>query len=246
MRKNMSIMRSDLVVPLLAILVVLLAAIAIFEPWWSMNTSPELQLMTNSTMSINAGLLRTLNVARTDAMGANTSTLTFAITNTTAYQDPIFQAITANRTDGNLTTTFTFSIGNVTISQQAKQIADDTNLTLAMVVTGLILAVVMMLLIIMITIRKMPLERYTYWIGILAAIILLVAPLQMSFNVGGFSGALALTGRAFSVWNGETLATWGPSTGWFLTLAAALMAIVCLLPVRRMYSDRRRGIQSLK
>jgi hypothetical protein len=48
------------------------------------------------------------------------------------------------------------------------------------------------------------------------------------------------------VWNGETLATWGPSTGWFLTLAAALITIVCLLPVRTMYSDRRRGIQSLK
>jgi len=241
----MSIMRSEIVVPLLAIFAVLLVAIAIFQPWWSMNTSPELQMMTNSTMSINADLFRTLNVARTDGTNATTSTSAFGITNTTAYQDPIFLAVTANRKDGNLTTTFTFSIGNVTISQQTKQIADATNLTLAMVVTGLVLAIVMMLLTLMITIRKMPLERYTYLIGILAAIILLVAPLQMSFNVTGFSGSLALNSKT-SVWNGEPLATWGPSTGWFLTLAAAFIAIVCLLPVRTMYSDRRRGIQSLK
>jgi len=241
----MSIMRSEIVVPLLAIFAVLLVAIAIFQPWWSMNTSPELQMMTNSTMNINADLFRTLNVARTDGTNATTSTSAFDITNTTAYQDPIFLAVTANRKDGNLTTMFTFSIGNVTISQQTKQIADATNLTLAMVVTGLVLTIVMMLLILMITIRKMPLERYTYLIGILAAIILLIAPLQMSFNVTGFSGSYALKSKT-SVWNGETLATWGPSTGWFLTLAAALITIVCLFPVRIMYSDRRRGIQSLK
>jgi hypothetical protein len=245
MRKNMSIMRSEIVVPLLAIFAVLLVAIAIFQPWWSMNTSPELQMMTNSTMSINADLFRTLNVARTDGMNATTSTSAFGITNTTAYQDPIFLAVTANRKDGNLTTTFTFSIGNVTIYQQTEQIADATNLTLAMVVTGLVLAIVMMLLTLMITIRKMPLERYTYLVGVLAAIILLVAPLQMALNVTGFSGSLALDSKT-SVWNGETLATWGPSTGWFLTLAAALITIVCLFPVRIMYSDRRRGIQSLK
>jgi hypothetical protein len=248
MRKNMSIMRSEIVVPLLAIFAILLAAIAIFQPWWSMNTSPELQMIANYTMSLNAGLFRTLHVATTNITDGTTSALAFGLTNTTAYQDPIFQTITASRTDGNLTTTVTFNIVNVAASQVPKQIANATNLTLAMLATGLVLTIVMMLLILMITVRKMPLERYAYLIGIVATIILLVAPLQMSLNITGFSGSSVLNDKT-SVWNGETLAAWGPSTGWFLALAAALMTIVCLLPIRMIYADRRRGIvrlQSLK
>jgi hypothetical protein len=245
MRRNMNILRSENLVPLLCLFAILLVAIAIFQPWWSLNTSPELQALSNSTMSINAGLFRTLNVATTNVTDGTANSTSFALTNATAYNNPIFQTFTANRTDGNLTTTFIFTIGNLTVPQQAKQIANATNLTLAMVVTGLALAIVMMLLTIMVTVRKMPLERYTYLVGILAAVFLLLAPLQMYVNTTGLSGSLVLNMR-HSIWDGETLAAWGPSTGFFLTLAAALVTIVCLLPIRTIYADRRRGIVRAK
>jgi hypothetical protein len=243
MRKKIAIVRSNIVVPLLTIFAILLVIIAIFQPWWSMNTSPELQLMTETTIAANVGLFRTLNVARTDSNATNT--LTFEATNTTAYQDPIFQMVTARRTDSNMTTTFTFGIRNMTISQVAENIADQTNLTLALVTTGLGLSIAMMILILAITMRNMPFERYTYAIGVLATIILLVAPVLFALNVPDFSGSTTLT-YAGSPWNGETLATWGPSTGWYLSIAAALIILVCLMPIRTMYSDRRRLMQSLK
>jgi hypothetical protein len=247
LQKKTSIIRSDIVVPLLAIFAVLLVAIAFSQPWWSMNTSPEWQMMASSTTSVNVGLYGTVNVVRTDVNESNstTSTLTFGATNTSAYEDPIFNMITVSRQDGSLTTTFTFGVGNLTISQVAKGIAGQANLTLTLAVTGLVLAIATMLLTLMITIRKMPLEKYTYVIGVLATIMLLVAPILLSLSVAGFSGSSTLAYRG-SVWNGETLATWGPSTGWFLAVAAALITMVCLLPIRTMYSDRRRGIQSLK
>ena len=245
MRINLGSIKKQPVALLLALLAVLLVVIAIFQPWWSMNTSPELQMLTNSTMNINAGLFRTLNVGTTNITAGTTNATSFGITNTTAYQGLIFQPFNANRTDANATntfmTTFTFSVANLTIAQQAKQIADDTNLTLAMVITGLVLTVVMTLLIYLTTVQKMPLERYAYLVGVLAAVLLLLAPLQMTNNVSNFAGSLALSMRG-SVWDGETLATWGPSTGWFLTLAAALLDIVCLLPIRRIYAERRRGL----
>jgi len=244
MGKSMSITKNEIVIPLLAALAVLLAAAAIFQPWWSARTSPELQMMTNSTMTIDAGLFQTLNAARTDAN--ETNTLAFAITNTTAYQSPIFQTITANRTDGNLTSTFTFNIGNLTsYQQQTKQIADTTNLTLPLTVVGLVLVIVTMLLILVVTRTKMALERYTYAVGVLAAIVLLIAPLQLALNVTDFWGSLNVPDSS-PVWKDEVLATWGPSIGWYLTLAAALLIIVCLLPIRTMYSDRKRLTQSLK
>jgi hypothetical protein len=242
MTKSIATIRSEGIVFLLALFAVLLVLIAIFQPWWSLNTSPELQMFTNSTMNINAGLFRTLSVATTNATDGTTNATSFSITNTTAYNDPIFQTFNANRTDGSVTTTFTFSAGNLTIAQLAKQIANDTNLTLIMLVTGLVLAIVMTLLTVMVTMRNMPLERLAYLVGVLAAVFLLLAPLQMYNNVAGFSGSFALNMK-HSIWNGETLATWGPSTGWFLTLAAGLVDIVCLLPIRRAYSERRRGLK---
>jgi ABC-type dipeptide/oligopeptide/nickel transport system permease component len=243
MRRKIAIIKSTTVVPLLVILAVLLVLIAIFQPWWSMNTSPELQMMTNTMITANVGLFRTVNVARTDTNATNT--LTFDITNTTAYQDPIFQAVTAKRTDGNFTTTFTFGISNTTTSEVAKDVADQTNQTFILVITGLVLAIAMMILILMITMRNMPLEKYTYAIGVLATVVLLIAPVLLALNVPYFFGSTTLT-YISSTWNGRTLATWGPSTGWYLSIAAALIIIVCLLPVRTMYSDRRRGMQSLK
>jgi hypothetical protein len=242
MGKSMSIAKNEIIVPLLAVLAVLLAAAGIFQPWWSVRTSPELQMMTNSTMTIDAGLLQTLNVARTDAN--ETSTLAFAITNATAYQDPIFQPITADREDGNLTSTFTFNIGNLADYQgQTKQIADITNLTLPLVEAGLALAIVTMFLIVVATRTKMALERYTYGLGVLAAILLLVTPLQFASGVGNFSGSLSIPNSSL-VWKGETLAMWGPSMGWYLTLAASLVIIVCLLPIRTVYSDRKLRAKS--
>jgi hypothetical protein len=244
MRRTMSIKISDLVVPMLAILAVLLVALAIFQPWWSVRTSPELQAMSNSSLSIDAGLFQTLNVARTDVNSTNTTA--FTISNTTAYQGPIFQMITASRTDGNLTTAFTFSINNMTsYQQQTQQIADTTNQTLPLMAAGLVLTIVSMLLLLVVTRTKMALERYTYFVGILTTIILLIAPLELAFNVTSFSGSLAITDKT-SPWKGEAVVTWGPSIGWYLALAAALIIIVCLLPVRTMYSDRKRGTQSLK
>jgi hypothetical protein len=246
MRKTMSIMRSDLIVPLLAILAVLLAAIAIIQPWWSVRTSPELQLMTNSTMNIDAGLFQTLTATRTDANAGTTNTTAFAITNNTAYQDPIFRTITASRTDGNITTTFTFNINNVTsYQQQTQQIHDTTKQTLPLMAAGLVLTIVTMLLTILITRTDMALERYTYVAGVLAVIILLIAPLELAYNVTSFTGSLAITAKT-SVWNGEAIAMWGPSIGWYLAIAAALITSVCLLPVRTMYTDRKRRTQSYK
>jgi len=250
----MLIMRSDVIVPILAIFAVILASVAIIQPWWSVRTSPELQLMSNSTTTIDANLFKTLNVERTD--GNETDTLSIAITNTTEYQDPasvpiypfsyMFRTVTASRTDGSLTNEFKFSIGNLTsFAQQTKQIAETTNQTLPLALAGLVLTIVTMLLILVITRTKMKLERYTYMVGVLAAAILLIAPLQLAFGVTSFSGSFAIADRT-SAWNGEVLAAWGPSIGWYLTIAAALVIAVCLLPVRTMYSDRRRGIQSLK
>jgi hypothetical protein len=247
LQKKKSVIRSDIVFPLLAIFAVLLAGIAFSQPWWSMNTSPEWQMMSSSTMTVNVGLYRTVSVVRTDPNGtaSATSTFTFDATNTSAYKDPIFNMITVSRQDGNKTTAFTFGVSNMTIAQVAKGIADQANLTLALAATGMVLAIATALLILMITIRGMALEKYTYLAGVLATIMLLVAPLLLSMNVAGFSGSWTLAYRG-SVWNGETLATWGPSTGWFLAAVAALITMVCLLPVRTMYSDRKRGIQSLK
>jgi len=241
MRKNMENLTRKPIPLLVALLAVLLVGIAIFEPWWSTNTSPELQMLSNSTLSINAGLFRTLNVATTNATDGTANAASFGITNTTAYLDPIFQPFNADRLDGNLTTTFTFSVANLTVAQQANQIANDTNLTLALVTTGLVLAIMMAFLTIIVNTRKMPVERYAYLIGVLAVAILLLAPLQMYNNVAGFAGSLTL-GIKESPWYGQTLATWGPSTGWFLALAAALVEIVCLLPIRKAYAERRRGI----
>lgn len=243
-----------MIVPLMAIFAIILASVAIIQPWWSVRTSPELQLMGGSTTTIDANLFKTLNVVRTD--GNETDTLSIAITNTAEYQSPalvpiypfsyMFRTVTANRIDGNQTSTFTFSIANLTsFEQQTKQIADTTNWTLPLALAGLILAIVTMLLILVVTTTKMKLERYTYLVGVLAAAILLIAPLQLALTVTNFSGSLAIADRT-SVWNGVVLATWGPSIGWYLTIAAALIIAVCLLPVRTMYSDRRRGIQSFK
>jgi hypothetical protein len=244
MGKNMSLMKNEIVVLLLAVLAILLVAVAIFQPWWSARTSPELQIMSNFTLTIDASLFQTLSAVKTDAN--TTSTLTFAITNDTAYQDPIFQTITANRTDGNLTSLFTFSISNMTSYQhQTEQIAVLTNTTLPLTVAGLVLAIITMLLILVVTRTKMALERYTYVVGVLAAIVLLITPLHLALNVASFWGSLNIP-DSNPVWKNEVLAVWGPSIGWFLTLAAALLIIVCLLPVRMRYSDRKRGIQSLK
>jgi hypothetical protein len=244
MRRTISIKKSDLIVPTLAILAVLLVALAIFQPWWSVRTSPELQAMSNSSLSIDVGLFQKLNVARTDLDSTNATA--FKISNTTAYQDPIFQTITASRTDGNQTTAFTFSISNITsYKQQTQQIADTTKQTLPLMAAGLVLTIGSMLLLLVITRTKMALERYTYLVGILATIILLIAPLELAFNVTKFSGSFVITDHA-SAWNGEAVVTWGPSIGWYLALAAALIIIVCLLPVRMTYSDRKRLTQSFK
>jgi hypothetical protein len=244
MRKTMSIIRSDLVVPLLAILAVLLAAIAIIQPWWSVRTSPELQLMTNSTLNIDAGLFQTLTATSTDTGAGTTNTTMFAITNKTAYQDPIFRTIMVDRIDGNITTTFTFNVSNMTsYQQQTQQIHDTTKQTLPLMVIGLVLTIVTMLLTVLITRTGMALEKYTYLAGVLAVMILLIAPLELAYSVASFSGSLAITDRA-SVWNRETVAMWGPSTGWYLAIAAALIIIVYLLPVRVMYSDRKLRTQT--
>lgn len=242
MRKTISSIRKEIIVPSLAILAVLLAALAVFQPWWSVRTSPELQMATSSTITIDADLFKILNVMRTDSNV--TTTTTFAMTNSTAYQDPIFGTITGNRTDGNVTSTFTFSIGTG-FQQQAEQMADATNLTLPLVVAGLVLTMATMILILLVTRTKMALERYTYAVGVLAAIVLLIAPLQLASSVSGFWGSPTMT-SADSVWQGQTVAIWGAAVGWYLALGAALMVIVCLLPMRIMYSDRKRGIQSLK
>lgn len=245
MEKTKSIIRADIVVPLLAVLAVLLAAGAILQPWWSMRTSPELQMMTNSTMSIDAGLFKRLNAARTDPNGT-TSMLSFAITNDTAYQSPIFETITVNRTDEGLRSSFTFNISDLRdYQQQTKDLANTTGLTLILAGTGLVLAIVTMLLIIVVTRTKMTLERYTYAVGVLAVIFLLIAPLQLATGVTNFWGSLSIPASS-QIWGGEALATWGPALGWYFMFAAALLVIVCLLPIRSMYSERMRGIQSLK
>jgi hypothetical protein len=256
MEKTMSIIRSDLVIPLLALLGVILVAVAIMQPWWSFRTSPELQLLSNSnsTMTIDANLFKTLNVARTD--GTQTDTLAISIVDTSAYRSPasvpvypfsfVFRNVTASRTDGNYTSAFTFSLSNTTdFEQQTRQISETSSMALPLIVAGLMLSIVTLLLISVVTRTKMALERYAYLVGVLSTIVLLIAPLQLTFYTTSFSGSFAIKDK-YSIWKGDILATWGPSIGWYLTIAAALIMVVCLLSLRTMCSDRRRGIQSLK
>ena len=246
--------RREIVVPLLALLAVILVALAIFQPWWSVRTSPELQLLSNSTMTVDANLFKTLNVLRTD--GAETDTLAISIINTTAYQSPVsvkafpfsyvFRTVKTNRTDNASLTSFAFSFNNMTsFEDQTKQIAGLSFQTMLLTLVGLALAIVTLLMIVVVTRTNIAIERYTYLVGVLATIFLLIAPLGLTFNVTSFSGSLAIAAPK-SVWDGETLVTWGPSIGWFLSIAAALIIAACLLPIRTIYSDRRRGIQSFK
>jgi heme/copper-type cytochrome/quinol oxidase subunit 4 len=242
MQKTKSSIRNEIIVPSLAILAVLLALLGVFQPWWAVRTSPELQMVANSTMTVDADLFKVLNVVRTDANV--TTTATFAMTNSTAYQDPIFRTITGNRTDAGVTSTFTFGLGTG-FQQQAKQMANAMNLTLPLALVGLVLAVATTILIFLVIRKKMALERYTYAVGVLAAIVLLIAPLQLATGVNGFWASTSITSYN-SVWQGQTVSISGAAVGWYLMLGAALMIIVCLLPVRIIYSDKKRGIQSLK
>lgn len=254
MKKNVSKTRKEILVPLLATLAVILVVVAIFQPWWSVRTSPEMQLLSNSTMTVDMNLFKTLNVVRTD--GTNTDTLAINIINTTAYQSPVsvkaypfsyvFRTITTNRTDNASLTSFAFSFNNLTSFQdQTRQIFGMTYQTMLLMLVGLALAIATVLMTTAVTRTDMAIERYTYLVGVLAVILLLIAPLGLAFSVTSFSGSLQIAAPK-SVWDGETLLTWGPSVGWFLSIAAALITAVCLLPIRTIYSDRKRGIQSLK
>lgn len=248
-------MNKDMLVPLLEILAVILVAVAITQPWWSVRTTPELQLLSpsGSSITVDENLFKTLNVVRTNPNG--TDALAITIVNATEYRNPVlvnaypfsymFQDITAERIDGT-ETSFTFNLGNMTsFETQTKQIIRMTDQTLLLLLAGLVLATVTTLLTIAVTRMNMAVEIWAILAGALAAIILLIGPLMLYSNVNSFSGSLQVTIRN-SVWRGDPIVTWGPSIGWYLPIAAALLILVCLYPINMIRADRKRGIQSLK
>jgi len=286
---------SKMLVPALTVLGILLVIAGVFQPWFSVRTSPEFRLITNSTMSMDIDLFQTVIVTRTD--GNVTNALTFTLSNDTAYASDIFQAMTGTRTDTNaarrsadvnvtetVDTTITFNVtdigayrgqvsqtdqnetrvvnstgtfttittkvfnGNVTASMKQKsEITTILGTTTALTVAGLVFSILAPALVLISGKTKRILERYAYVFGILGALLLLVGPMLTAANVTNFWGSLQLSPGAF-LWKNEAIMTWGPSIGWYLTLAAALMLLPCSLFIRTAYLDKKRVLatQSLK
>jgi hypothetical protein len=100
--KKRNLSKTEAVVSALVALAVLLAITGVFQPWFTVRTSPEFQLITNSSMSIEVNLFQTVTVTRTD--GNVTDTLAFALSNDTAYGSGMFKTMTGMRTDISKTT----------------------------------------------------------------------------------------------------------------------------------------------
>jgi hypothetical protein len=286
-------LKAETLVPALIALGVLLVITGVFQPWFSVRTSPELQLMTNSTMSMDVSLFQTVTVTRTD--GNLTNGVTFALGNDTAYSSDIFQTMSGTRTDVNATkrspdvnvtdtvdTTVELNVTHIG-AYQGKITQTDTKVTEAanptgtfttdthfnseveasmdqrsemtstfviaasLTVAGLALSVLALGLALISGKTRMVAERFSYVLGVLGALLLLMAPLLMALGVTNFWGSLSIASGAF-LWEKEAIVTWGPSIGWYLTFAASLTLFACSLLIRTAYLDKKRilAVQSLK
>jgi hypothetical protein len=199
-----------------------------------------------------------------------TSTEAETITNSAMTVDfNLFQSLTAtcnsNMTDANSTTTITSPIANITAGQtQGDQITSVYSVTLSLTAVGLTLSIVTLLLTI---IPRKTTQKYTYIVGVVAAIVLLIAPLYLATTldmskastispipvlpewisltpseITTFWGSKQIpTSAAYPTWaQGQRYWIWGPSTGWYLTYAASFLIGACSLIMRTMYLHGKR------
>jgi hypothetical protein len=290
--KKRNFAKTEMLVPIIVALAVLLVITGIIQPWFSVRTSPELQLITNSTISIDVNLFQTVTATRTD--GNVTNTLTFTLSNDTAYNSNVFETITGTRTDAstitssevnvtdNLNTTVAFTVtdigayrgqitqedenrtiianstgvfttttnrpfnDNATINlNQRTELTSTLGITTILTAAGLAISILALALFLIMEKTSMERERYAYLLGMAGALLLFMAPLFMALNVTSFWGSTNVSGF---LWVGTAIATWGPSTGWYLTFAASLILFACSLIIRASYLDKKRvlAMQSLK
>jgi hypothetical protein len=220
----------------LMVLGVLFIIAAIFSSWWSIRTSAEAETITNSAMTVDFNLFQSI---------------------TTTYN--------SNMTNANSTTTTTFTIANITAGQTGgNQISSAFSVTLSLTTVGLTLSIVTLVLT---AIQRKTTQKYAYIIGVVAAIISLIAPLYLAFNfdmskastisplpipptlvsltpseITSFWGSKPIPkSAAYPAWaQGQRFWIWGPSTGWYLTYAAAFLIGACSLITRTM-SIRRKA-----
>jgi hypothetical protein len=229
--------RNEMILSGILLLGIILVIASVFTPWWTIELSPEAEMLENASM-------------------------------TTDYN--LFSNVAATQSIGNITTTSSVSIANMTGDQAfADQTGYTFNVTFWIAMLGLILALIVFVLITIVPAKtRTRFGRLTYYVGIIAAILLFVSPVYLATNlklstasrvspvpvpsewiepipanVTTFWGAeqIPKTG-AYPAWaRGQMFWVWGGSTGWYLTFASSFLIGACALVMRSVYVAKKRA-----
>jgi hypothetical protein len=235
MRKKISIQEGKLIILGLMMLGILFIIGAVFSSWWTIKTSNEAYVITNSTIIADFNL---------------------------------FNAITVTQTDKNSTITMMFTIANITNNQATvNRVTSTFGVTLILIVAGLALSIVAMGLTI-VSVRKSAFEKYQNIIGLLAALLLIIAPLYLAANLNlsdsvisnispmptpslwvnltsseitNFWGSKQIPKSGlYPFWaQGQRFWIWGPSMGWYLAYSGSLLLVIDFLTLRTKRLDKK-------
>jgi hypothetical protein len=179
----------------------------------------------------------------------------------------LFQKVVASKSA--VKTPLTASFSDLADNQSdGDALASLFNTTFSLVIVGFILTILALILIFVPKLRK-HLFRYNALITLLAAILLLIATLNLASTmpslvtklsrvahskfvipsswisitpseISSFWGSKKISGSAFPTWaKGEDFWIWGPSVGWHLTFIAALLLLIATIVI---YNAPKRKI----
>lgn len=222
--------RTYMLLSALALLSISFIAASIVLPWWTLQISPEASIIFNSGFRNDFNLFKTVSSSYTD-----------------------------NSLEENATTSIEVNLSNLTSPQQPNPPSFafmDTTLQL----TGAGLALTIPIAIGAAVTRARKYLRYILTLGYIAAVILVISAFYFSqelpTQVSGLSSISPIVlpsgwtpiypGDIASAWGGKADSsgqvstwlksnnfwTWGPSSGWFLALSAALLNVVACVAIQ--------------